>query len=410
MKEILLNLLALVLTALTPDGGEIPPELQAEIDSLKEAINALSGDEAAEPATDEVTNSLLQRLTDLSGKIKNAAIQAPVLNKVTEAKIIALNAAMKAYNSKQAEFGKGIQKPANCNFDALIKNNGRIRILNANNANFAKTREDEFSIDYKLRQSGLLLGLKEITLEPGTNQILWTEGTRGANAAAVFAIGADRPSKTNTTATSTLATDTLGQQTTVAVQLLKAVNGVLNLYQDDLKGDIEDKIALSVAALIATAANPINVTVTCKTPNVADVIEVAYLQLKPYANGNRIAIAISTQQQKALNLLKDENGNKLNPIAYPDLDIVNFIATSTYTDDAIFGWVENTSVRFYNDGLSMVSDEVGGIGVSGDNFKKNQISIGAQYLNSAFVIRGTDVVTTIYDSIAATILELTAGA
>ena len=49
MKEILLNLLALTLTALTQNGGEIPAELQAEIDALTEAINGLSESAEAEP-------------------------------------------------------------------------------------------------------------------------------------------------------------------------------------------------------------------------------------------------------------------------------------------------------------------------------------------------------------------------
>lgn len=418
MKDILLSLLALVLTALTPGGGEIPPELQAEIDSLKEAINAMAEGapaEGAEPPANnaEVTNSILQRLTDLASKVKNSADQSLVVNKITETHLVAVNSAMKAYNKVQDTLGHGAGKAAkvmNYDFNAFVKNNGVMRVQNVNNANFAKSVEEEFSFNQVLRQDGFLRGLKVINLPEGTNQVMWTEGTRGANAAAVFAIGQDRPTKQSTTATVLKATETLGEQTTVPVQLLKALNGVQTLYQDDIKGDLEDKIALQVASVIATAANPINVTVTCKAPNVSDVIESLYLQLKPYAKGNRIVIAISSQQQKALNLLKDANENKLAKLSFEDLDIVNFIATSTYTDDDIFGWVDGVSVRFYNDGLQIVSDEVNGIGVSGDNFKKNQISLGAQYLNELLLIRATDVVTTAYDSIAATILELTAGA
>lgn len=418
MKEILLNLLALVLTALTPGGGEIPPELQAEIDSLKEAINAMTEGtpaEGAEPPTDnaEVTNAIMQRLTDLASKVRNSADQSLVVNKITESRLLAVNSAMKAYNKTQDSLGHGAGRDAkvmNYDFNAFVKNNGVMRVQNVNNANFAKSVEEEFSFNQVLRQDGFLRGLKVINLPEGTNQVMWTEGTRGANAAAVFAIGADRPTKSNTTATVLKATETLGEHTTVPVQLLRAINGVQALYQDDIKGDLEDKIALQVASVIATAANPINITVTCKAPNVSDVIESLYLQLKPYAKGNRIVIAISSQQQKALNLLKDLNENKLAKLSFEDLDIVNFIATETYTNDDIFGWVDNMSVRFYNDGLQIISDEVNGIGVSGDNFKKNQISLGAQYLNELLLIRATDVVTTAYDSIAATILELTAGA
>lgn len=72
MKEILLNLLALTMTALTQDGGEIPPELQAEIDSLTAAINAMG--ENPDRATDQsATNELAQRITDLAEKIKDDA-------------------------------------------------------------------------------------------------------------------------------------------------------------------------------------------------------------------------------------------------------------------------------------------------------------------------------------------------
>lgn len=408
MKEILLNLLALTLTALTQNGGEIPAELQAEIDALTAAINALS-ENPDEGADMTATNDLLQRLTDVAEKIKDAGAKAVVSNKATEAKVAAFNVAMKNFNEKQKNFGAGKSKPKNLNFDALVRNNGKLKVYNANNANFTKTVEEEFSFEQKLRQSGFLAGIKEMPLAEGTNQIIWTEGTRGENVAAVVAIGLEKPFKSNQTATSTLDCVTLAQGVTVPVQLLKAINGVQALYEDDLQGDLQDKIALKVAEVIATANNPIVTTATVNngTPTIADVIEVAYWQLRPYAQGKTIHIAISSEQQKALNLLKDKNENKLTKISYPDLAIENFIADETNTDDAIFGWVDNLSVRFYNDGLWVGSDELNGRGVSGDNFKKNQISILAEYLNEGIVIRGTDVVTTIYDSIAGVIAELT---
>lgn len=405
MKEILLNLLAVALTALTQGGGEISPELQSEIDALTAAINALpsEGGEQAQTVTDE----LLQKFTDICAQIKDASGKQVVANKITETKVIALNAAIRNFESKQK--GLGVQKPAekNLNFDAMVKNNGKLRVLNANNANFAKTTEDEFSFSQVLRNSGHLAGIKNMPQPEGTNQIIWTEGTRGANVAAIVAIGGDKPEKTNVTAVSTLGMSTLAERTSVPVQLLKAINGVQSLYEDDLKGDLDDKVGLQAAAVIAAANNPINVTVTTKSPNIADVIEVAYLQLKPYAGGKNIHIKISAQKQKELNLLKDDNGNKLAKISYPDLIIDNFIADATYTDDKIFGLVEDMSVRFYNDGVWIGSDEVNGRGVSGDNFKQNKISILAEYLNEGMVIRGTDVVTTIYDSISGVITELT---
>ena len=408
MKEILLNLLALTLTALTQNGGEIPAELQAEIDALTEAINGLSESTDEEPDA-SATNDLLQRLTDVAEKIKDNATKATVNNKLTDAKVAAVNVAVKNFEKNQKKFGSGKAKPKNLNFDALVKNNGKFKIYNANNANFTKTVEEEFSFSQKLRNSGFLSGIKEIPLAEGTNQIMWTEGTRGANIAAIVAIGNDKPFKTNTTANSTLALNTLAEGVTVPVQLLKAINGVQALYEDDLKGDLEDKISLQVAAVLATANNPIATTakVNNGTPTIADVIEVAYWQLRAYAQGKTIHIAISSEKQKELNLLKDANENKLAKITYPDLMIENFIADATYTDDTIFGWVADMSVRFYNDGLWIGSDELNGRGVSGDNFKKNQISILAEYLNEGIVIRGTDVVTTIYDSIDGVISELT---
>ena len=408
MKEILLNLLALTMTALTQGGGEIPPELQAEIDSLTAAINAMDENPDA-PAGQTATNELAQRITDLAEKIKDDATKTKVNNKITDAKVVAVNAAMRSFETKQKNLGSGKVKVKNMNFDALAKNNGKLKVYNANNGTFTKTVEEEFSFEQKLRNSGMLAGLKEINLAEGTNQILWTEGTRGANIAAIVAIGADKPFKTQTTANSTLAMVTLAEGTTVPVQLLKAINGVQALYEDDLKGDLEDKIALQVSAMIATANNPIVTTakVNNGVPTIADVIEVAYWQLRQYAQGKTIHIAISSEQQKALNLLKDKNENKVVKIAYPDLSIENFIADATYTSDKIFGWVDQMSVRFYNDGLWIGSDELNGRGVSGENFKKNQISILAEYLNEGMVIRGTDIVTTIYDSIQGTIADLT---
>ena len=406
MKEILLNLLALTMTALTQGGGEIPPELQAEIDSLKTAIDGMDENPDA-PADQTATNELAQRITDLAEKIKDDATKTKVNNKITDAKVVAVNAAMRSFETKQKNLGSGKAKAKNLNFDALAKNNGKLKVYNANNGTFTKTVEEEFSFEQKLRNSGMLAGLKEITLAEGTNQILWTEGTRGANIAAIVAIGADKPAKTNTTAKAILATDTLAQSVTVPIQLLKGINGVQALYEDDLKGDLEDKIALQVSAMIATANNPIVTTAKTTGANISDVIEVAYWQLRQYAQGKTIHIAISSEQQKALNLLKDANLNKLSKVAYPDLAIENFIADATYTSDKIFGWVDQMSVRFYNDGLWIGSDELNGRGVSGDNFKKNQISILAEYLNEGMVIRGTDIVTTIYDSIQGTIADLT---
>jgi hypothetical protein len=412
MKEILLNLLALVLTALTPGGGEIPPELQSEIDSLKAAIDGVDGSGGDEPPTDkaEVTNSILKGLTDLAGQIKNVTTKTDVVDKLTEVKFVAVNAAMKAFNLTQKELGKGQAKVKNHNFDALIKNNGKLKVYNANNANFQKAIEEEFSMSYVLRQTGFLRGLFEKTLPEGSNMIVWTEGVRGANGGAIVAIGQDKPVKVNTTSVPTLGLSTLAEQNTVPVQLLRALNGVEQVYKDDLEGDLQDKIALQVAAVLVAAANPLNITTTVVAPNISDVIESAYWQLKPYANGKTIVVCISSQQQKALNMLKDKNENKLAKLSYPDLAIENFIATATYTDDMIFAWVEGLSIRFYNDGVWVGSDELNGRGVSGDNFKKNQITLMAEYLNEGIVIRSTDVVTTVYDSIAATILELTAGA
>ncbi len=408
MKEILMNLLALTMTALTQGGGEIPAELQTEIDALSAAINGL-GANPDEETDQTATNEMLQKLTDIAEKIKDNAEKSKVSNKITDAKVAAVNVAIKNFEAKQKDLGNGKSKPKNLNFDALVKNNGKLKVVNANNANFTKTVEEEFSFEQKLRNSGFLAGIKEMTQAEGTNQIIWTEGARGANSAAIVAIGNDKPFKTNTTANSTLALNTLAQGVTVPVQLLKAINGVQSLYEDDLKGDIEDKISLQVAAVLATANNPIVTTakVNNGTPTIADVIEVAYWQLRQYAQGKTIHIAISSEQQKSLNLLKDKNENKIAKIGYSDLSIENFIADETYTSDKIFGWVDNLSVRFYNDGLWVGSDELNGRGVSGDNFKKNQISILAEYLNEGIVIRGTDVVTTIYDSIEGVIGDLT---
>ena len=406
MKKVFLDLLALVLVALTQGGGEIPPELQTEIDGLTAEINAMDENPDA-PADQAATNELAQKITDLAEKIKDDAAKSKVNNKIIDAKMVVVNAAIRSFETKQKNLGSGKEKVKNLNFDALAKNNGKLKVYNANNGTFTKTVEEEFSFAQKLRNSGMLAGLKEISLAEGTNQIIWTEGARGANIAAIVAIGADKPFKTNTTANSTLAMQTLAEGTTVPVQLLKAINGVQALYEDDLKGDLEDKIALQVSAMIATANNPIVTTAKTTGANISDVIEVAYWQLRQYAQGKTIHIAISSEQQKALNLLKDANLNKLSKVAYPDLSIENFIADATYTSDKIFGWVDQMSVRFYNDGLWIGSDELNGRGVSGENFKKNQISILAEYLNEGMVIRGTDIVTTIYDSIAGTITDLT---
>ena len=74
MKEILSTLLALAMTALTQNGGEIPAELQAEIDALKAAIDGLSeGEDSPEPGT-EATNELFSKISNLASKIKDANV------------------------------------------------------------------------------------------------------------------------------------------------------------------------------------------------------------------------------------------------------------------------------------------------------------------------------------------------
>ena len=127
MKEILLNLLALTMTALTQGGGEIPPELQAEIDSLTAAINAM-GEDPDEAADQAATNELAQRITDLAEKIKDDATKTKVNNKITDAKVVAVNAAMRSFETKQKNLGSGKAKAKNLNFDALAKNNGKLKV------------------------------------------------------------------------------------------------------------------------------------------------------------------------------------------------------------------------------------------------------------------------------------------
>ena len=132
MKEILLNLLALTMTALTQGGGEVPPELQSEIDALTAAINAL-GANPDEQVDQSATNELLQRVTDIAEKIKDQTEKTKVSNKITDAKVAAVNVAIKNFENKQRELGAGQAKPKNLNFDSLIKNNGKFKITNANN-------------------------------------------------------------------------------------------------------------------------------------------------------------------------------------------------------------------------------------------------------------------------------------
>ena len=49
MKDILKSILALILTSLTQGGGEIPPELQTEIDAITAAIDGLDEGSAETP-------------------------------------------------------------------------------------------------------------------------------------------------------------------------------------------------------------------------------------------------------------------------------------------------------------------------------------------------------------------------
>lgn len=139
----------------------------------------------------------------------------------------------------------------------------------------------EFSFEQKLRNSGMLAGLKRLILLRCKSNYLdwrysWGEHRR-------YRCNRSRQAIQNSAWLLTaLAMQTLAEGTTVPVQLLKGINGVQALYEDDLKGDLEDKIALQVSAMIATANNPIVTTAKTTGANISDVIEVTTWQLRQY--------------------------------------------------------------------------------------------------------------------------------
>jgi len=140
MKKVFLDLLALVLVALTQGGGEIPPELQTEIDAITAEINAM-GENPDAPVDQTATNELAQKITDIAEKIKDDSAKTKVNNKITDVKVAAVNVAIRAFETKQKNLGSGQAKAKNMNFDALAKNNGKLKVYNANNGTFTKTVE-----------------------------------------------------------------------------------------------------------------------------------------------------------------------------------------------------------------------------------------------------------------------------
>ena len=74
---------------------------------------------------------------------------------------------------------------------------------------------------------------------------------------------------------------------------------------------------------------------------------------------------------------------------------------ATYTKDKIFAAVEG-KIRFYNDGLDVsTSDQV--------YWTTNQIGLRAEYLNEVIVLRGSDVINTIYDDLSTLLAAVVGG-
>jgi superoxide dismutase len=91
--------------------------------------------------------------------------------------------------------------------------------------------------------------------------------------------------------------------------------------------------------------------------------------------------------------MTDNNGSPINiDFEAKGIRVRTFVPDAVYTNAKIFAAVEG-KIRFYNDGLAIDTSEHA-------YWSSNQIGLKAEYLNEVIVLRGSDIVNTLYDDIS----------
>jgi superoxide dismutase len=355
---------------------EATAALQEEITALETLITEIEGeadDSEKLKAIEETLKQLKEAQTALQEKI--AEITA---------------AETETFENGHQRFKNEIKKAV----DAGLQASQRISVLrfkNANNANFNVPYYDgEITIEDRPLPS-FLEATRQIPMA-GETSVVWNEVGSGQNAAAIVAIGQEKPVKTNTTSAATAGCDTLAEIVKLPIQYRNAAPVLQDIFEKDLADDVNEKANSQVKDVIATAANayagtPIN------NGKLWQAIIAAANQVRENRPSANVYVWIANDKSVELDTMTDNNGSPINiDFEAKGIRVRTFVPDAVYTNAKIFAAVEG-KIRFYNDGLAIDTSEHA-------YWSSNQIGLKAEYLNEVIVLRGSDIVNTLYDDIS----------
>ena len=331
--------------------------------------------------------------------------------KVVQDALKTVQDAQKALTEKLAEIEKaptaepvmanGKQRFSNAVADAVksgltaSKSIARLRFTNANNASFnVPYFDDEITLEDRKLPS-FLEACRQIPLN-GQTTVMWNEVESGTNVAAIVAVGAEKPVKTNTTSAVAAGTNTLAEIVKLPLQYAKAAPLLQDIFEKDLADDVNDKADAQVQAVIAAAANAYS-GISLSGKSLWQVILAVANDVRKNKPAQKVYVWISVNKSAELDLMASATEGIPYSIDFASkgIELRTFVPTATYTDDKIFAAVEG-KIRFYNDGLEVsTSDQA--------YWTSNHLGLRAEYMNEVIVLRGSDVVNTLYGSIAALI-------
>ena len=358
-------------------------EVQASLKEEADAFEALAEQLAAEAEDSEALKVVQEALT----KVQEA--QTALKEKL---------AAIETAPAPEAPMANGKQRFSNAVSDAVKaglvagQSIARLRFANANNANFnVPFFDDEITLEDRKLPS-FLEACRQIPMS-GQTSVVWNEVESGTNVAAIVAIGDAKPVKTNSTSASVAGTNTLAEIVKLPVQYKSAAPILQDIFEKDLADDVNDKADAQVQAVIATAANAYSGVSLAGKALWQAILAVAN-KAREYKPAQKVYVWISTERSVELDLMASNTEGIPYSVDFASkgIEIRTFVPNATYTKDKIFAAVEG-KIRFYNDGLDVsTSDQV--------YWTTNQIGLRAEYLNEVIVLRGSDVINTIYDDLS----------
>ena len=326
----------------------------------------------------------LKAIEETLKQLKEA--QTALQEKITEIK----TAEIENFENGHQRFRNEIKKAV----DAGLQASQRISVLrfkNANNANFNVPYYDgEITIEDRPLPS-FLEATRQIPMA-GETSVVWNEVGSGTNVAAIVAIGNEKPVKVNTTSAATAGCDTLAEIVKLPIQYRNAAPVIQDIFEKDLADDVNEKANSQVQDVIATAANPYAGT-TIPNGKLWQAIIAAANQVRENRPSANVYVWIANDKSVELDTMTDNNGSPINiDFEAKGIRVRTFVPDAVYTNAKIFAAVEG-KIRFYNDGLAVDTSEHA-------YWSSNQLGLKAEYLNEVIVLRGSDIVNTLYDDIS----------